>query len=66
MSIPKLDATAKEYSYWCECGKFVRVPFAELVAGSKDYCGCGLLATSFLPGDVAEHHKALGVPEIEE
>jgi len=61
--MPNFDVAAREYSYWCSCGRFVRVPFEKLVAGSTDYCGCGLLTTSFLSGDVALYHKIAGVTE---
>lgn len=60
------DPFRKVFSYRCDCGKRVSVPFDEIQVGSIDYCGCGRLTVTINERDIARQREFTGLPETSE
>jgi len=60
----RIDILKKKLSYRCACGRTIAVPFAEVVAESRDYCGCGGKTISLAdPKDIADYRQIAGLPK---
>lgn len=62
----KIDVFRKRLSYRCSCGKQVYVPFQDVVAESRDYCGCGRKVIALADAnDVAKYQLMLGTKKLD-
>jgi hypothetical protein len=55
-----IDRVNKTLRYPCACGRTSSIRFEDLVPDeSLDYCGCGMVKTTFTADNIAEYYKGL-------